>query len=180
MLLDEYFRTNRIATAHLGMELGYDYADAGFVPVADVESPRRDPLGIRYTQTSLPGHRLPHAWLQRDGERVATHHLVAPGRFLLLTGSSGGSWIEAAAALREATNVPIDAYAVGPAHDLRDQDGVWSALRGHDERGALLVRPDGFVALRGSGACESPAALLGDGLRTALGYAPPATVGALA
>lgn len=179
MLLDEYFRTNRITTAHIGMELGYDYADAGFVAEADSEPPPRDPLGVEYTQTSLPGHRLPHAWLHHDGQRVATHQLVAAGRFLVLAGSFGSMWLDAAEALSEASGVRIAAYAVGPGGDLRDHDGVWRALRGHDEHGAILVRPDGFVALRHSGACEHPGDLLEHGLRTALGQAPRRVGGAV-
>jgi 2,4-dichlorophenol 6-monooxygenase len=172
LLLDEYFRTNRITTAHLGMELGYDYAQAGFVAEADCDGPPRDPLGVEYTQTSLPGHRLPHAWLQRGDRRVATHQLVTAGRFLLLAGSSGSAWLDAAEALSDASGVPIAAYAVGPAGELGDHDGVWGSLRGHDEHGAILVRPDGFVAQRHSGVEADPAEVLEHSLRIALGQAP--------
>lgn len=113
-------------------------------------------------QTARPGHRLPHAWLERDGEIVGTHQLLRPGTFLLLTGRDGTGWPEVAA------RHGADLYRVG--HDLRDPGDRWARLRGHDEDGAVLVRPDGFVAARFLGG-EDPQDWLARALAVATGRA---------
>ncbi|MFG2877335.1 FAD-dependent monooxygenase [Streptomyces sp. NPDC048337] len=176
-VLREYFDTNRITTAHLGLEMGYDYADAGRVTPDGTPRPQSDPLGLQYPQSARPGSRLPHAWLHRDGRRVSTHQLhTAPGSFLLLAGSHGRAWLEAADQRARRHGVRIDAYAVGAAGaggGLVDADGEWSRLRGHDEDGAVLVRPDGFVTMRQLSACAKPAQALEEALLTALGHTPP-------
>jgi 2,4-dichlorophenol 6-monooxygenase len=169
-VLFDYFDTNRITTAHLDMEMGFDYWDAGFITDDGSPRPSRDPMGLDYIQTSRPGHRLPHAWLQRGRERVATQQLIRPGAFLLLAGSRGAPWLEAASTLAQRHGVDIAAHAVGLGEELGDVEGDWAALRGHDEDGAILVRPDGFVTLRQARACEHPAAAVEAALRTALGY----------
>lgn len=54
--------------------------------------------------------------------------------------------------------------------DVTDGTGSWARLRGHAEGGALLVRPDGFVAAR-FGPVRTPLAMLGQGRRTVLAVA---------
>jgi 2,4-dichlorophenol 6-monooxygenase len=175
-VLHEYFSTNRITTAHLDMEMGYDYSGAGFVVGDGTEPPPADPMGLNYVQAARPGHRLPHAWLRRGPERLATQHLLRHGAFLLLAGSRGDAWLEAVPPVRERYGVAVAAHAVGPGLDLEDADGDWGRLRGCDEGGAILVRPDGFVAMRAQSAGDDPAATLAAALDTALGRRPrPAT-----
>ncbi|OIJ97042.1 FAD-dependent monooxygenase [Streptomyces monashensis] len=169
-VLREYFDTNRITTAHLGLEMGYDYADAGFVTPDHTPRPRTDPLGLLCPQTARPGSRLPHAWLRHRGERVSTHQLHGtPGSFLLFAGAHGGVWREAAKSVAQRHGVRIDAYAVGAPGEPYDVDGEWYRLRGHDEDGVVLVRPDGFVTMRQLTYCAYPEDVLNDALETALG-----------
>ena len=78
-----------------------------------------------------PGSRVPHAWLA-DGRSSID---CARRRFALLAGPAGSGWIEAA------TGEGLDS-AVLPAAAL-DRFGF-------GEAGALLARPDGFVAWRSS------------------------------
>jgi 2,4-dichlorophenol 6-monooxygenase len=120
-------------------------------------------------QVARPGHRLPHAWLERYGVAVATHDLVAPGAFILLTGDDGSAWADAAAVAAERLGAALVVHRVGRTADLRDRSGAWEALRGHDERGAVLVRPDGHVAYRAATAVDDPQAALDAALRVALG-----------
>ncbi|MGH3670746.1 MAG: FAD-dependent monooxygenase [Pseudonocardiaceae bacterium] len=169
-LLFEYFNTNRIATAHLAVEMGFDYADSGFVLPDGTARPAADPMGLAYPQIARPGHRLPHAWLTRGADRVSPHDLIKPGSFLLLTGDGGHRWLTAAAAVNERYGVGLTALAVGAGHDLRDVERNWARLRGHDEDGAILVRPDGFVAMRALDVHTNPEIVLEKGLSTALGY----------
>ncbi|WP_433519424.1 hypothetical protein ACQP2T_30135 [Nonomuraea sp. CA-143628] len=110
-----------------------------------------------------PGTRLPHLWLTG----VSTLDLVRDGRYLLLTGTAGQAWEQAA---READ----------PAGDFLD---VALLSRGTDrcgigEDGALLVRPDHVIAWRATHA--TPHALAA-ALTRALGHPPgsyPAAEGA--
>ena len=84
-----------------------------------------------------PGSRVPHLWIDHDGRRISTLDLVGP-RLTLLTGSRGDAWI------RAARDVPaLAAYVI--------EDGRWPGAAGIPEDGALLVRPDQFVAWRATG-----------------------------
>jgi 2,4-dichlorophenol 6-monooxygenase len=168
-LLAEYFNTNRITTEHLGLEIGYDYADSGTVLDDGTPAPVPDPLGLRYTQTARPGHRMPHAWLSRATGRVGTHELIRPGSFLLLVGAEGQDWLAAAHGVGQRRGVPIVAHPIGNGRATRDPDGVWAALRGHGEAGALLVRPDGFVTARWHVRADDPVGQLELALGVALG-----------
>lgn len=177
-VLREYFDTNRITTAHLGLEMGYDYADAGSVTSDGTPRPPQDPLGLEYEQTARPGSRLPHAWLTENGTRTGTHRLHrAPGSFLLLAGAEGAAWVEAARLLSRRYRVRIDAYAVGGEGTVADPEGRWRELRGHDEHGAVLVRPDGFVTMRERSACADPARAVEQALLVALGRDREAVAG---
>jgi 2,4-dichlorophenol 6-monooxygenase len=111
---------------------------------------------------------MPHAWLARNGAPVATHHLVAPDRFLLLAGADGEAWCAAAEGVARERGVPLGAYRVAPDGDLRDDDGTWKELRGHGDAGAVLIRPDGHVAFRAAAAPVNPAEELASALDVAL------------
>jgi 2,4-dichlorophenol 6-monooxygenase len=155
-----FFDTLRMEFACADIELGFDYADSPAVVPDGTPAPPRDPAGSLYVQTGRPGHRMPHSWLERFGDHVATHDLVAPGTFVLLAGEDGAEWCQAADRVSGEVGVPIDAHRVGRTADLRDRDGTWVELRGHDHRGAVLVRPDGHVAFRSHGASGDPTAEL--------------------
>ena len=96
-----------------------------------------------------PGSRAPHMWLQRSGTRLSTLDLYERTP-VLLSGPDGGAWH--AAGLRAAERgVPLACYRVGHGaeYDLAPEDGPdWAQLHGTDSDGAVLVRPDGFVAWR--------------------------------
>ena len=80
-----------------GVELGHRYRSGAVVADGTPEPEfTRDPE-LYYHPTTWPGARLPHAWLERGGEKVSTHDLAGKGRFTLLTGIGGEGWVEAAA-----------------------------------------------------------------------------------
>jgi 2,4-dichlorophenol 6-monooxygenase len=60
---------------------------------------------------------------------------------------------------------------VGPGQEYEDPYGDWASLSGISDAGALLVRPDGFVAFRHATAVPDAAALFSDALRRILGHA---------
>jgi 2,4-dichlorophenol 6-monooxygenase len=167
--LEEMVYTLRREFQHADIDLGFEYANSPVVVPDGSDAPPRDPVGHEYQPVARPGHRMPHAWLERDGERTATHHLVRSGTFLLLAGAPAAGWCDAAAEISAQTGIPVDAYCVSPDGDLHDPDCVWAQLRGHDDGGAVLVRPDGHVVFRAAQLPEDPAAELRTAFDVALG-----------
>ncbi|KIV95025.1 hypothetical protein PV10_02732 [Exophiala mesophila] len=152
-----------------GIELGFTY-DEGLRIADGTEEPEIDPLGQTYSPTTRPGHRLPHAWLQLhlDDSIVSTHDLVGfKGSFLLLTDDSGKSWIEASKRLIARHKVPIAVAQVGSQY--KDMEDQWEQCGQLKEGGAILVRPDNFVAWRSKGPSNTGGRELEDAFNSLLG-----------
>lgn len=139
------------------LDLGFYYAQGSFVPDG-TDAPPEDPKHVVYTPSTRPGHRLPHAWVERDGKTFSTHDLVGTnGRFLLITAHKGGAWIEAAKRAAEQRGVNLDlAEIIPPFMEVKgrayvDSDEQWTKVRGFDDYGAILVRPDTIVGWRALG-----------------------------
>ena len=132
-----------------GVELGQVYESAAIVADGTVRPwPTRDPE-LYHQPMTFPGASLPHAWLQRDRQRVSTLDLVGRGRFTLLTGVGGKAWRDAAASVGERLGVPIDVVSIGgPGCDAQDVHGRWESLSRIGDSGALLVRPDRHIGWR--------------------------------
>ncbi|MFG2004348.1 FAD-dependent monooxygenase [Spirillospora sp. NPDC048911] len=137
------------------IEYGYTYTSTAVVPDGTAVPANPDPIRI-YQPAARPGHPLPHAWLDApDGRRLSVHDLVRPGCFLLITGEDGQAWCKAAATLP--TSVPVDAVRLGHLDgDFLDPRSAWTRNRGHDRGGAVLVRPDRFIAWRAHTASPTP------------------------
>jgi putative polyketide hydroxylase len=89
-------------------------------------------------------------------------------RFLLVTGAGGHEW-------RAAVNgapFPIEHLVRG--RDFDDADGLFTVAHGITETGAVLVRPDGFVAWRGQAWSNELVAQLSRKCRSAATTATPA------
>jgi 2,4-dichlorophenol 6-monooxygenase len=140
------------------VEYGYTYASAAIV---DDGTPEPTPLdGIRlYIPATRPGAPLPHAEIEDlDGERLALMELIRPGHFLLIAGEDGAPWCAAAVRLAEASGIPLHAVRIGNLDgDYRDPRCTWLRHRQITAQGAILVRPDRFVAWRSAGAAAHPA-----------------------
>jgi hypothetical protein len=66
----------------------------------------------------------------------------------LLAGIGGDAWKSAANSVARSLGFPIRAYKIGQGCDYVDCYREWCRLRGIGENGAILVRPDHFVAWR--------------------------------
>ncbi|KAI0539685.1 FAD binding domain-containing protein [Xylaria digitata] len=107
---------------------------------------------LHYLESTYPGFRLPHAWLRASNTvpsepMISTHDLAGKGRFTLFTGIGGKvGWVKATDKVRQILNVDIVVYGIGD--EYRDVFYQWGKKRGVLEKGAVLVRPDRFVAWR--------------------------------
>jgi 2-polyprenyl-6-methoxyphenol hydroxylase-like FAD-dependent oxidoreductase len=105
------------------------------------------------TTRGMPGSRAPHVWLTRDDQKVSTLDLF--GNFVLLTGPAGDSWSQVASSVaQQFGQLPLDVYRVG--RDLGDDAACFCQAYGLSDSGAVLVRPDGFVAWRAQKAVADP------------------------
>jgi len=109
--------------------------------------------------TGQPGTRVPHMWLERGGQRVSTLDLL-DGSFVLLAGPADASWQTAASAAVAALGVALSVYRIGAEGDLIDPEHAWQTKMGVTEEGAVLVRPDGFVAWRSRAGTAEPSSSL--------------------
>jgi 2-polyprenyl-6-methoxyphenol hydroxylase-like FAD-dependent oxidoreductase len=94
------------------------------------------------------GERAPHVWIERTGidaaRRMSLLDLLE-GRLTLLTGRHGGAWAAAATAVARG-GTSLDVIRVGQHIHLIDGDLERKYRLG--ESGAVLIRPDGYVAAR--------------------------------
>ncbi len=164
----EVIETQRTEFQAHDLEIGFVYHE-GAVVGDGTPAPVPDPMGGEYQPTTRPGHRLPHAWIERDGVRRSTHDLAgADAAFVLVTGRDGAAWRAAAGEVAEALGVELVCAAIGDGLDYADSDGRWAEVRDIGDDGAVLVRPDNHVAWRSVGAHGQPQAQLRHALETVL------------
>lgn len=145
------------------IELGYLYRSQAIASEDDDPKGHDDP----HATAGRPGSRAPHLWVGRDGRRISTLDLFGTS-FVLLAGPHGGSWCEAVRAV--ASRLPglaLDAHVVG-GPEVRDPDDKFAAAYDLSASGAVLVRPDGFVAWRAKAMAVDPQAALTQALAAML------------
>ena len=129
-----------------GTELNQRYESCAVLPDpgASAETWERD-RGVYLQATTRPGAKLPHVWLvDGSGRKTSTLDLTGKGKFSLLTGLAGCAWTAAAGKLE----LPYLRTVVMGAEGSEDSYHDWHRAREIEEAGALLVRPDGYVAWR--------------------------------
>ncbi|MHA5052154.1 FAD-dependent oxidoreductase [Streptomyces sp. SD15] len=151
----------------LNVALGYGYP-RGAVLGADPAMPVV-PEGMR--MTGEPGSRAPHMWLDRSGTRISTLDLYERSLVLLSSAGGAGEWHAAAAGVAKQLSVPLDSYRIGSGPDAElspASDQNWAKVHGVTADGAVLVRPDGFVAWRSEGPSADPRTALREALAAVL------------
>jgi hypothetical protein len=118
----------------LNIELGYRYRSAAILSEPDDDG--REHENPRESQ-GRPGTRAPHLFLERDGKKISTLDLFGCN-FVLLAGSEGLAWCESARAAGRELGIDLDVHRIG-ADAFPEAYGITPS-------GAVLVRPDGFVA----------------------------------
>src|SRR6266566_3295801 len=125
------------------LNMGYRYREGALVRE---EGEENLPLAQHPDQwKGQPGTHAPHLVLGRHGEQMSTLDLF--GReWVLLLGSDGHAWQEAAQRAAERLSLSLNIYRIGS--DLVDVNGSFYAAYGKTPASAVLVRPDSFIAWR--------------------------------
>ncbi|GAE28557.1 FAD-binding monooxygenase [Halalkalibacter wakoensis JCM 9140] len=149
-LLDKEFH------AH-GVECGFSYP-SGAISLEQVENQNvlpGDPL--IYKPTTIPGHHLPHFWLDGPNEQISTVDLFTSGKFVLIVDEAEEEWRKAVQQLDSEFSDLLDVVSIGGDEAIYpDQTGRWSSLREVSPSGAIIVRPDKIVAWRSEALPENP------------------------
>ncbi|MFI7639971.1 FAD-dependent monooxygenase [Nonomuraea sp. NPDC049400] len=157
---------------------------------AGYPEPLEDPLGaiigFRYHSTAIldepgddgsiledprvpngrPGSRAPHVTLDWEGQRISTIDLFGSGFVLLADREGGQLWMDAGRVIKERLGIQLTRVVVD--EELMDVEERFRERYGVSGGGAVLVRPDGYVAWRSAGPAADPAATLEHVLRQVL------------
>lgn len=125
-----------------GLVLGATYESAAIIADGTDAPPKEDPLSD-FVPSARPGSRAAHVWIEVDGERQSTLDLWGEW-FTLLVGPASS---DAAVEFASSVTAPLRTHVVGGPHVI-DPDGELARTYELAERGAVLVRPDGYVAWR--------------------------------
>jgi putative polyketide hydroxylase len=140
-----------------GLIFGACYRSMAVLPDGTPPVEVDDPV-TEYVPSARPGGRAPHVRLTRGNEPISTIDLFGP-HFVLLAGSDGDAWRQAALGLGPSWP-PLNAFTIGKDKGLGDPDGNWHDVYGVDPDGAVLVRPDGYVAWRSCASAGNPPEIL--------------------
>lgn len=162
--MQSFDRTKRQAEARLprkeflnerGLIFGARYQSLAVVPDGSKPPEVSDPV-TEYVPSAHPGCRAPHVWLENKDRRISTIDLFGRG-FVLLAALGGSFWRSAASQ----HGLPrINVWVLG--EDIVDSEDSWMAAYGVREGGAVLVRPDGYVAWRVASTPTDPERALAD------------------
>jgi 2-polyprenyl-6-methoxyphenol hydroxylase-like FAD-dependent oxidoreductase/glutathione S-transferase len=146
------------------IEVGYLYHSDAVLGEGGVAKDHDDP---RKTQ-GMPGSRAPHLWLE---QRVSTIDLFDQA-FVLLAAQDGGPWCDAARKVsKKFEGLPLKIMRVGST-ELRDPNGRFTIDYGISNSGAVLVRPDAFVAWRAKSLDRNPETALTEAFEQILKQKP--------
>jgi putative polyketide hydroxylase len=140
-----------------GLIFGLCYESMAVIPDGTPAVQVADPV-TEYVPSARPGSRAPHVWLQRGGEQLSTIDLFGP-HFVLLVGRDGDAWRKALHQI-EPSWPPIIGFTIGKEGDLIDTADNWHEAYGVGTEGAVLVRPDGYVAWRSRSGTSEPGQVL--------------------
>ncbi|RPH63280.1 MAG: monooxygenase [Acidobacteria bacterium] len=147
------------------IELGYLYRSPAILSEEELDRGHEDPR----ESFGRPGSRAPHVWLERRGQPVSTIDLFGRS-FVLLATRAGADWADAGhEATKDFTGFELETHVVGGG-DLSDASGRFAPSYGLTDSGAVLVRPDGFVAWRAKALTPNPRSSLAEVFNTLLRF----------
>jgi hypothetical protein len=143
--------------AEQGLIFGANYESTAVVPDG-TSAPALEDMVTEYVPSGRPGGRAPHAWLKRGNEEISSIDLIGP-HFVLMAGAQGDAWKRAAQGIAISWP-PLIAHVIGKDTEVGDLEGNWHVAYGIEPDGAVLVRPDGYVAWRSRTGVANPEAAL--------------------
>ncbi|GAA4608364.1 2-polyprenyl-6-methoxyphenol hydroxylase-like FAD-dependent oxidoreductase [Actinoplanes octamycinicus] len=138
---------------------GHRYRSAAVLTEDDDPAVVEDPREA----SGRPGTRAPYLPLRHGDREVSLADLVHRD-FTLVAAAGGDAWLAAG----EKAGIPLDRYLVGA--DLIDPAGQFPARYGVGDTGAVLIRPDGFVAWRAPAVTADPVESLRSAVARLLGH----------
>ncbi|MGE5723030.1 MAG: FAD-dependent monooxygenase [Sphingomonadales bacterium] len=128
----------------LSMEIGYRYRSPAILTGEDdVDAIWENPRTAR----GRPGSRAPHINLLCNGDTISTLDLCTTTP-VLLAGPDGGAWCKAAVQAAERLGVDLEVLSLADGELVSDPKGEFADAFDVGSTGAVLLRPDGFVAWR--------------------------------
>ncbi|HSP38586.1 MAG TPA: FAD-dependent monooxygenase [Frankiaceae bacterium] len=130
------------------VEFGFRAVSSAVVPDGSPEPPNEDDIRI-YRPDTRPGSPLPHAWVERPGERRPLREVAPPTHWMLIAGEDGGDWCDKARKAAAERGIQLEAVRVGHLDgDWLDPLLAFTRVREFGRSGAILVRPDRVIAWR--------------------------------
>ena len=163
----------------IGIEMNQHYESSAVYthdelePFAFSGQAGEDPV-LYYDPNTYPGSRLPHAWLSKaiPNEPISTIDLAGKGGWTVFSGIGGEGWRDAAAVVGRELSIKISCVTIGFRQGWEDVYMDWERVRGVEENGCVLARPDLFVAWRAISAGDEVSRLL-KVMKAILGVADP-------
>jgi 2-polyprenyl-6-methoxyphenol hydroxylase-like FAD-dependent oxidoreductase len=113
----------------LGLQIGYRY----ILPASTTDlEPLTDEIIRNYRPSIEAGNRLPHGWIEQNGEKISSLDLVSLDEYSIIGGSGFVS--------------ELPHFKIG--RDFQDTENWWSQILGLSSKEGLLVRPDQHIELR--------------------------------
>jgi putative polyketide hydroxylase len=135
---------------------GYRYPAGAFID--DDGSGEDDLFEDPRRPSGRPGSRALHFIVTHRDAPVSTIDLFCD-RWVLVSGSTGKDWADRVQRSSACRAMGVVWHGVEPAGDLGDPAGRFSTAYGVSSDGAVLIRPDGFIAWRHATAAEGATAL---------------------
>lgn len=118
-----------------------------------------------------PGTRIPHFWVTYHGKRLSTLDFLGDS-FVLFTGKKNELWHWVSSMTEKKSGLSIPVYGIGKTEMLGVMETSVQKALGISESGAVLVRPDGFVAWRTDRDNAADLISFGTSLQQILGWPP--------
>jgi 2-polyprenyl-6-methoxyphenol hydroxylase-like FAD-dependent oxidoreductase len=139
----------------LGIQMNQIYSDSPCVTTEPDDTDKPDVSSFDFIKeqivSTFPGFHLPHVWVAKNGQshRTSVLDLCGHGKFTLLTGIGGERWRDLAKGVEaKRPGLIVDVVSIGWRQEYMDAYGDWEKVRGVEDDGAVLIRPDHFVAWR--------------------------------
>ncbi|MGF9871215.1 FAD-dependent monooxygenase [Bacillus tropicus] len=126
----------------LAVTVGYQYCSEAILDESATPH-RMDSVELN----GRPGTRAPHFFGTYDGKEISILDLLG-NDFVLLTIAENCTWAECVQNVSSTLGINIKFYSVGLRGDFIAQEDIFSKLYGIENRGAVLIRPDGFIGWR--------------------------------